>query len=320
MLDIFWTLVLSDTFWMLSLGILGGFIAGIQNALRAKFVRHLGVPVDVATVSSMAGAAISGIAGGILITGIPELKMNFWIPFFISSFLNIFIQFWNLKAMSLEDASIVNPLLTAQPVIAIFASWIILQQWPTFWGKIGISVIALGAYMLYLKGKPVELPTQIAKIVPQSFHKPLATYAAPWIRLWSSKGARLALLCAWIGAISINFDQIATLASNPFFLSGGAFAVVALAVLSISYTSGQWSKQSKKHFEKVFLIGILMGIGVVVQNSVFYFAIAPYVGALRRTQVLWVVIFSGMFLGEKHTFTRFVGSLILIAGTILIAF
>lgn len=311
---------MSDTFWMLNLGILGGLIAGIQNTLRAKFVRHLGVPADVATVSSMAGAALSGLVGGLLITGVPELKANFWIPFLITATLNMGIQFWNVKAMSLEDASIVNPLLTAQPVIAIFASWIILQQWPTFWGKIGISIIAFGAYVLYLKGKPVELPLKIANFVPQSFHKPLAIYTAPWIRLWSSKGARLALLCAWIGAISINFDQMATLASNPFFLSGGAFAVVALAVLSISYASGQWQNQPKKHFGKVFLIGILMGIGVVVQNSVFYFAIAPYVGALRRTQVLWVVIFAGMFLGEKHTFTRLIGSLILIVGTILIAF
>ena len=304
---------------MLVVGIIGGFIAGIQNTLRAKFVKHLGVHEDVVTVASMMGAATSGIIGSLIVSGVPHLTVTFWLPFFVSVALNILIQFWNVKALKLEDASIVLPLSTAQPAIAIVMSFLILREWPTFYGRIGIGLIALGAYILYLKGKEVKLPGLVARSTPLSWHHTLAWIGAPLWRMTQSTGARLALAVAWLGAIAINFDKLATLASNPSFFSGAVFALVALAIWIHSSLRGRWHGHDKKHFGVVFLVGILMGIGVAFQNAVFLYGIAPYGGALRRTQVFWVILFATWFLGEKNTLLRLIGSIVIVIGTILIA-
>ena len=310
---------MTDTEYLLVVGSIGACIAGLQNTLRAKYVRHLGIHEDVVTVASMMGASAAALVACLAWNhGLPGIHRNFWLPFFITATLNIPIQFWNVKALKLEDASIVAPLSSAQPVFAIAMSWIILHEWPTPLGRLGIPIIAIGSYILALRGRAIDLPRVLRQMVPPYLSSMASRYLAPWLRLSSSKGARLALMSAYVGSIAINFDKQATLASDALFFTGMVFAVVAATVFAESSTTGRWQQHDTRQFRRVFGIGLLMGIGVVFQNAGYYYGIAPYVGALRRTQIMWVVIFSRFILEERATNIRLIASLIIVAGTVLL--
>lgn len=300
----------------------GALLWGISNVLKSKLLRGLNVHEDVVVVGMSSGIVLFCLGFQLFWEGftVPYVQNNFWLPFAVTAGLNILIQYWNVKALKLEDASIVVPLSATMPAWVIVASWILLKEWPTFYGRVGISLVALGAYILYLKGSETKLPALVQKIFPESWHENIKFYFAPWLRLLSSKGARYALGVAYLGAIAINFDKLSTLASNPMIFEAGAFAVVGGFVYTWSKLSGRWNSLSKDHFGKVFLIGLIMGMSGVLMAAGFYYGIVPYVGTLKRTQILWTVILAGLFLKEKHMTLKIVGASIIFIGSLLLAF
>lgn len=197
-----------------------------------------------------------------------------------------------------------------------------LGEWPTFYGRIGIGFIAFGAYILRLEKSKVELPDKIKRIVPVNLHDSVKFYLGPWIRLLSSKGAKLALLMAYLGAIAINFDKLAVLASSPMVANGGVYLIVATFVYIWSKIRGVWDNNfDPSAFKRIFMTGFfLMGMSEILMAMGFYYGIVPYVASLKRTQILWTVMLSSLLLKEKNFLYRIVGASIIFIGTVLIAF
>lgn len=308
---------------MLYLTVCGGALLwGISNVWKSKLLRGLNVHEDVMVVGMSSGIVLFCLGFQLFWEGltIPHVQSNFWLPFAVTAGLNILIQYWNVKALKLEDASIVVPLSATMPAWVIIASWVLLKEWPTLYGRIGISLVAVGAYILYLKGSETKLPVFIQKTFPVSWHENIRFYFNPWLRIFSSTGARYALGMAYLGAIAINFDKLSTLASNPMIFEAGAFAVAGSSVYLWSKASGRWNGISKEHIGKVFVIGLIMGMSSILMATGFYYGIVPYVGTLKRTQILWTVILAGLLLKEKHMTLKIVGASIIFVGSLLLAF
>ncbi len=298
----------------------GAFIWGIVNVLKSHLLRDKEVHEDLVTVGVMLGATVTSFAIEFAWHGLPTVQMAFWAPFAITAALNIFIQYGQVKALKLEQASVVAPLASTMPLWVILASWLILGEYPTFWGKVGIVTVSVGAYVIALKGTPVELPLFGKRIIPKRYQETVLFYTAPWIRLFSSRGAQIALGIACLGAISSNFDKLATLASSPMVFTGGAFLVVAVFVYGWSKATGTWDTLDKTYFGRVFTLGLIQGVATVLMNTGYFFGIVPYVGSLKRTQIFWTVMLAGLFLGESHMGIRLVSALIIFVGAALMAF
>lgn len=309
--------------WLFVTSLSGTIIWGIVNVLKRHYLDSSGhnVHEDVVAVYMMSGMAISALFVQLALDGLPKVDREFWIPFAISTVINFWIQYWNIRALKLEDASIVVPLASTMPMMVIFTSWFMHHEWPTFWGRLGILCIASGAYILNLKGTNFDLPPRVKKIVPQRFHDFASFYFQPWFRIFYSKGARLALGSAYLGAIAINFDKTYVLHSSPSTATFSSYAVIALVILLWSNNKKkQWVGLDKLHSKKIFAIGLFFGLGCVLMNWSFQYGIVPYVGTLRRTQILWTVILATWLLKEKHGLQRTIGALIIFIGTLLIAF
>ncbi len=306
----------------------GAFLWAVFNIVNSYFLRDKKVPEDVMTIASSLGILASCVVAELIYDltreELPTITGEFWFNFAIFALLNVLLIPLNVRAYKLEDASIVASLSSSMPMFVIFMSWILLQEWPTFYGRVAIGCIALGAYVLRLKGAEVQLPSVVAKVLPCRWHGNAVFLFGPWLRLFSSKGARLALLVAYLGAVAINFEKLAILASTPMIANAGCYLVVVGFIYAWSKNkkeSDNWVNLDKSQFRIIFFLSfVVMGLSEILMGIGFYYGIVPYVGALKRTQILWTVILAGIILKEKNAFTRIIGALIIFIGTVLIAF
>lgn len=301
-------------------------IVAVKNILVKKLFNQR-AHGHVIAVGLLFGAAAVCYAGGLVIFGWPQITPGFWKPFIITAVLNIFIQYLgHIKPLELEDASAVTPLSAISPVLVIATSYYTLGQAPTAWGVVGIILVAMGTYILGLKGKEVALPKIMRKVIPDFLQTRFTFWFGPFLRLASSLGARLAIISAVIASISINYDKLAIDYSNPLFATSAGYLVSAVAMLAWSFARGQWQKIPRSDKRtigvKAFGIGLFFGIGSCLTNSAFLFGIVPYVSALRRTEILFTVLLGWFFLQKEREFIRIrlIAAAIMTLGVIMLAF
>ena len=132
----------------------GAFLCGIVNVLKSHVLKDLGVHEDVVVVGMMLGAATVSFTGEFLWNGLLPMKREFWMPFAVTAILNVFMVYWTTRAMKLEDVSVVISLASVMPLFVIMMSRFLLHEWPSPLGRVGIGCIALGSYLLTLRGAP----------------------------------------------------------------------------------------------------------------------------------------------------------------------
>ena len=184
----------------------------------------------------------------------------------------------------------------------------------------GIGLIAVGAYVMYLHGRMVELPRMLRRI-PERWQPKVTYWGGPWLRLFSSKGARLALLVAYLGSVAISFDKLVVTNSNPLFRTGATFTFVALCILAYSWGRGAWQNIPKERnvLLKILLVGAMLGAADALYSAGYLYSTAAYVGSLKRTQILWSVILAWLILKEGSPRQRIAGGAIMFAGAALLS-
>lgn len=317
-----------------TLVVIGAFFLAIYNSWKGKLLKSDRATEDQVLLINMLGSGVLLLAVGIILpiygNKIAEYpawllmlagSMPIWVVALVATgILNIGIQFFNNAALKREDTSLVTPLSSATPVLLILMSYLILGQWPSVVGRWGMSAVAVGAYLLYLKGKPVDLPVSIAAFVPENRHAVVGYYLGPWIRIFQSRGAQLALLSAYLGSISINFDAVIVLELNPaagpgavaLFVGAATFAYMAATakLRSILSDTIPW--------KELLTIVVVYALSVTLMSSGYLFMLAPYAGALKRTQILFTVLIATLWLGEAYARDRIIGASIITAGVVLI--
>lgn len=318
----------------------GTILFGIYNIAKKKVLDVHKPPAGAATMLLMCGAGASALLIGIITMGTPTIPLKFWAPFLVTATLNIGIQYGSVLALKYADVSLVVPIAATVPLWVIWLSYWMLGEWPTFWGKIGIIMIAVGAYVLNLQGGTEALPQRLAAVLPKRFHEHVGFYLGPWLRLFGNTGVRVALATAWLGAISLNFNKLAIEQAGPFVFSGFAYLFVALSLAVTQLVGDAWrrrpsrstSPEPPKQQEPVsprwlvpgwrllLPIGMLLGLVSASLNSGYAYGIVPYVGSFHRLQIFWTVLLAGTLLGEQRMWERLAASLILCVGAALLSF
>lgn len=299
----------------------GGLVQASYFVLLKKLFNDRKVDAAVASSIIAFGSAVIPLAISLVWDRGLVVNEKFWLPFFATALLNIVIVYGGVKALSLADASLVSPISAATPMFVIVMSYIILGEWPSAWGRVGIILIALGSYVLNLQAPRAELPSWVARHLPDKARETVRFFMNPWLHLFSNAGVRIALGVAYVSAIAVNFDKLATINSNPFVFTGGVYSVVAIATAIPKFRSPEaWRSVGVKIFIGLIVVGVLQGCAAVLYNTGYFYGIVPYVSSLKRTQILWTVLFAGIFLSEKQTRSRLLGAFILFAGAALLAF
>jgi len=238
----------------------------------------------------------------LLFVPIPQIGPGFWYALIGTGILNLIAVILYMKALKASDLSITIPMLTFTPIFLLVTGPLMLGEFPSFLGIIGIFLIVAGSYILNIK-------------------KCREGLAEPFKALLKETGPRLMLVVAFIYSITSNFDKIGVTNSSPVFfaIAANLFAAVALSFIVAMKAKGGIGS-IKKSYKMIAPIGIFHALGTIAQMTAYTFTIVAYVISIKRTGILVSILFGYFLFKEKNIKERLIGAAIMVAGVILIAF
>lgn len=325
-------------FWFtVLLPILGGAVViGFFNIAKRFIMQRTAVtPLQFLVLSFLATTVVFALLYYVLwgLT-MPLLLPGFWTAVFGTTVANIFIQFFNAKAASINEGevSLTAPLQAMTPGL-ITALAVILGEYPSNIGMAGITLMALGSYILLFRKTPEKW-----------YH-----YFNPLRRLLlllklrnlsqEERGATivvsLALASACMGTVGLIFDGLFT--RRGVTMQGLTLgAMIEVGSLTLAYLMWYAYKPDAKkinHPEEktiypisayitiglITLVGILWVTHIFFVNPTYNNTLVAYVGTLKRLQILVSVALGFLFFKEKDFKKRFFAAVLIVAGAILIS-
>ena len=280
-------------------------------------------------ITSLDPKLLTGIGfsfgGGLLfllsaMRGFPSIGPDFFAAVAITSILNILGLSLIFKALSSSDLSLSVPMLSFTPAILIGTSYIILHETPSMFGFAGICIIVSGSYVL--------------NIAEEHEH-----YLDPIKAMMKNRGSWYMLIVAFIFAVSINFDKIVLLNSDPFFGMALTITTIGIALLLMSAYSLYAGRKRLQILSpgdtdeavlqaraipvrKFFLLTLLIGVFVAVEaasiNVALTLQIVPYVIAIKRLSIIFMVLYGTLVFSEGDIGKRVMGAILMVAGAIII--
>jgi drug/metabolite transporter (DMT)-like permease len=211
-------------------------------------------------------------------------------------------------------------MLSFTPAILIGTSYIILHETPSMFGFAGICIIVSGSYVL--------------NIAEEHEH-----YLDPIKAMMKNRGSWYMLIVAFIFAVSINFDKIVLLNSDPFFGMALTITTIGIALLLMSAYSLYAGRKRLQILSpgdtdeavlqaraipvrKFFLLTLLIGVFVAVEaasiNVALTLQIVPYVIAIKRLSIIFMVLYGTLVFSEGDIGKRVMGAILMVAGAIII--
>lgn len=239
----------------------------------------------------------------------PRLDLTFFIMCLVLIPLEVTAVLLYIKAIKISPLSMTLPFLSFTPLFLIITSYLILGELPDTSGFIGILFVVTGAYLLNIH------------TVRQGIFEPLRA-------IGREKGAILMIAVAFIFSISSNLGKVAIQHSNPLFFAVFYPPLLSFSLLPIMLfrtSSKRSNSDSRGKFNKLFRRKIFYIIGLCIAlESIFHFSAitlieVSYMISVKRTSLLFGIIFGAIFFGENNIRERLVGGIIMIIGVTLIS-
>ena len=304
------------------LWVLLAIIGAISNAAYYIIIRNHIADRDPRILTalgfSLAGFLLLAISAA---RGFPVIGASLYSAVVLSGILNIVGLILVFRAMESSDLSLSMPMLSFTPAFLIGTSYLLLGEVPSEVGVLGICIIVGGSYVLNISTEHEHFLDPIRSMV-------------------RNRGSWYMLVVAFLFAISINFDKIAMLNSDPTFgmaftllIVSGAFTVILLLssmsaekrlfespgnVRISGVMDGRLAPGIRDYIVPAFLTGIFAAAECVSINVAYTLQIAPYVIAIKRLSVIFMVLYGTLVCGENELNTRIPGSVLMVIGAVII--
>lgn len=237
------------------------------------------------------------LAGGLFVET-PSVDGHFTLAFLIALPLEILAMILYVKALKWSPLGLSIPFLSLTPVFMILFSFAILNEPLTLPGIAGIVLIAAGAYVL-------------------NAHASVAGFLEPFKMIFRERGALAMIGVAFIYSFTSSLGKIAVVHSSPLFFAESYFLAVTLcfALLRARY-EGPLKKTyfTRKGWAAVALSGVTFGCMIGAHMYAISMTEAAYMVAVKRTSILFAVMFGAIFLKERRTLQRMTGAFLMVAG------
>lgn len=208
-----------------------------------------------------------------------------------------------LSAIRIAPLSLCVPYLSFTPVFAILTAALLLQERISPQGFIGILMVTVGAYVLNIE---------------RFVHHPLAPLKA----IFKSSGSRRMLLVALIWSLTATLGKKGVQLSDPTFF--GVFYMLALSIPMAAIAGWRIKRHTTtvnlKGRNLIWLIlgGLVTALGMITHFHAIKLAPVSYMIAVKRTGLIFSVLYGGLIFKEEHIRQRLLGTCIMLSGVVIL--
>ncbi len=206
-----------------------------------------------------------------------------------------------VKAVESGDLSLSIPILSFTPVLLLITAPIITGEIPSLDGALGIFVIIVGAYCLFL-------------------HQEHTHWTAPFKRIFKNKGSRYMCVVVLMFSIAGSFDKVGTLkASGVVYLLHLISALSILLTIIMFFKCKNICEEFRKNPRLLILIGCINAVTYTTQLLGIVLTQVPYLIAVKRLSVLFSTLYGVYILKEGNFKERLIGVLLMLIGVFIVS-
>ena len=244
------------------------------------------------------GYALPFIALAFFFIPIPHLDKTFYLSVLILLPLEITALILYVKAIKVSPLSLTIPYMALSPVFIIIIAFFLLGELPDASGFAGIFFIVAGAYLLNAKTGGSGLLAPIKAIAKE-------------------RGSIFMIIVAVIYSITATIGKIAVQHSSPIFF--GFFYPMLLTIVLSMVVGIKGTLYQVASRPIVFLfIGIFTAIMILSHFLAISMADVAYVISIKRTSLIFSVIYGWLVFKELNIGERLLGSGLMLAGVVCI--
>jgi len=229
---------------------------------------------------------------------IPDLDRTFWLTLFFLIPLEMTAILLYMKAIKTSPLSLTIPFLSLSPLFIILIAFVLLGELPDKSGLMGILLIAAGGYLLNIRATKEGLLGPIRAIRRE-------------------KGSILMIIVALIYSITSTLGKVAVQHSSPLFFGAFYPLLLTIALSVLLAVRGRLTQAVSRPF--IFLvIGLFISIMVLSHFKAISLIDVSYMISVKRFSLIFSVIYGKILFKETDTGERLMGSILMVAGVILI--
>lgn len=238
----------------------------------------------------------------VLYLGIEEMSPRFLYALGGSSVLQLGVILLYFKAIKRSEISVTIPLITLTPLFMLLTSPIMIGEFPSALGIVGIVLIVAGTYISNMSEDPKQV-------------------FAPFKSLVKNQGSRYMLLVAFIWSITANIDKIGVEETSPIYWAFSKdFVILFYLIPILVLKSKQPLLQINNRKWPLLMVGFFKSTSVVTQMFAIQFILVPYVISIKRASSIFIILFAFLYMGEKKNFrNRMIGIIVILIGLFVIA-
>lgn len=231
---------------------------------------------------------------------IPDLNYEvvFWLA--VISPLELLAMILYIKALSRYEISLVIPFLSLTPLLLLLTGYIFLDERVSLFGILGVCTVVIGIYIMNIRDKKDGI-------------------LAPFASIFQNRGAVYVISVAIIYTVTSTIGKRIVTLVGPSFMS--FWHIVSLTiVLFIFITIKRESilDAIKENFILNLAIGTFVGLAAYTLFTSYQLIPVSYAITLKRTSILFAVLWGRIFFKEPDFRKRLLGSLIILAGVTII--
>jgi len=229
-----------------------------------------------------------------------KLSLDFLSAALVAGFFGALGNSFLIKALQHGELSVLAPINSYKSLIAVIYGVFLLGETPNFWGIIGIILIIFGSYW-------------VLDTMPERFSLKLLKRPEIQFRIWAM--ILTAIEAVWIKKlILLSSIEVAWVS---WCWIGALFSFILLMFNKIHVKT---EIQKINRFDLKIYLYLILCIGLMQFTTTYIFRYIPvgYALALFQSSIILNILFGQKVFGERDIPKKLIGSLIMIAGSLLL--
>jgi drug/metabolite transporter (DMT)-like permease len=229
-----------------------------------------------------------------------KLSLDFLSAALVAGFFGALGNSFLIKALQHGELSVLAPINSYKSLIAVIYGVFLLGETPNFWGIIGIILIIFGSYW-------------VLDTMPERFSLKLLKRPEIQFRIWAM--ILTAIEAVWIKKlILLSSIEVAWVS---WCWIGALFSFILLIFNKIHVKT---EIQKINRFDLKIYLYLILCIGLMQFTTTYIFRYIPvgYALALFQSSIILNILFGQKVFGERDIPKKLIGSLIMIAGSLLL--